>query len=297
LGGTPIDEQLQFDQPVVALHPHACGCFVTTRSQLTLSQSSLYTLHSLLSDAAASVTLQNFPDLIVSAEQPLISVSPQGDWCVIVHMRPDRETPLEKSINLDIYRIGPELKQIGSLICDPFPLQVIILNQRYGLILSNSLDVEHSKAIGTTLHLFNRRGQRLGQLALNASVHQVSHSWTTPNQLFAVAEDGQEPVGLLIRLQPYQVQRIALPFHPDFVEATDWGYILANTQGQMGLLNLQGELLRQLDVRSALNINTELRVSAIAPFYPRGLLLAAETEHHRLLYAIDMQTLISPVLH
>jgi serine/threonine protein kinase len=295
LGGIPVYDQLQFDQPVVTLHPHACGCFVTTRSQPNSSQTSLYTLHSILSDSAASTTLQNFPDSIVSAEQPLISVSPQGDWSAIVHTRPALQNLLEESINFDIYRISPELKKIGTFICDLFPLQVIILNQRYGLILSNSLDVGYSKAIGATLHLFNRRGQRMGQLSLNAPVRQVFHHWTLPNPLLAIAEDGQEPGGLLIRLIPYQVQRIALPFNPDFVEATDWGYILANTQGQMGLLNLQGELITQLELRSALNIDAELRVSAIAPFHHSGLLLATGTEHHSLLWAIDLQTLIGPI--
>jgi serine/threonine-protein kinase len=131
----------------------------------------------------------------------------------------------------------------------------------------------------TRFEIFNRRGDRMGSLSLPLHLEQII---TTPIPYRLLATDQADPESVLIvDLKPYRVERLGVGIIPAFLAATSWGFILADTQGQIVILDEFGHRVGQ--IKSLPNI------TAIASFNHRGLLIATKEGDRGMLYTLDLK--------
>jgi hypothetical protein len=126
--------------------------------------------------------------------------------------------------------------------------------------------------------MFTCQGSVSKIYTISLALELVILSKCTLDEIFAI-EESSEFIGLLIHLKPLKITRIALPFKPDFVFAQDWGYILANTLGELILLDAKGKITGQ--------INLEAKITAMI-LKDEQILVAVENNHQSLLYQLKI---------
>jgi serine/threonine protein kinase len=157
---------------------------------------------------------------------------------------------------------------------------LISLNRRLCLAIASHSDAATPRK--TLLQVINRRGKLVGTLSLPMGLRQVTRSARSDFELFAI-EEHKSPCGLLINLKPWKVVRVPLAIDPNFVQATSWGYILADFRGQVLLLSDCGEQIGGFQV--------PMTITAIAAVEPYGLLVATWDSTDGILYTIDLKAL------
>jgi serine/threonine-protein kinase len=73
----------------------------------------------------------------------------------------------------------------------------------------------------------------------------------TRNHLFAL-ELSNQTISVLIRLRPLKVTRIALKIKPDFTLSYPWGYLLADRQGNLNLLDADGFYIGEFSLKETI---------------------------------------------
>jgi serine/threonine-protein kinase len=154
------------------------------------------------------------------------------------------------------------------------------LNRRLCLAIASHSDTTIPRK--TLLQVVNRRGKLVGTLSIPVGLRWVTRSVRSDFELFAI-EDHKSPCGLLINLKPWKVVRVPLAIDPNFVEATSWGYILADFRGQVLLLSDCGEQIGGFQVPTT--------ITAIAAVEPYGLLIATWDTTDGILYTVDLKAL------
>ncbi|MBE9195920.1 serine/threonine protein kinase [Synechocystis sp. LEGE 06083] len=133
------------------------------------------------------------------------------------------------------------------------PCQLLTLDQNHGLLVQSPSTASHRQ---TVFFLFNRRGSVFPAFRLSFLVSQLVVNRYSRNHLFGLADDAPQ-AGILIRLQPLKVNRIALNVQPQFVQPFPWGYLLADRHGEVALLDYEGFLFG--------NFSLGETITAIAP--------------------------------
>ena len=132
---------------------------------------------------------------------------------------------------------------------------------------------------GTYIEVFTRRGQRIALQYLPMCLGTVI---TTPKPYRLLATDQYDPTSILcIDLKPFRIQRFALDIKPQFLAATDWGYIAADVQGSIVFLDMSGDAVSALHGPSNLTSITFLA--------PQFLFLSTWKEGDGFLYTLDLQ--------
>ena len=162
--------------------------------------------------------------------------------------------------------------------------QLLALDQRHLAIVSDAKSSQASE--GTLITILTRRGKEIGSLLLPL---RIDHPILTPipYQLLAIDRDHPELLAL-IDLKPYRIKRMAAGIIPDFLSVTDWGYIVANRQGEISLLDLEG---RQVGIMTA-----PAAITAIAPFEQHGLWVATWAGDRGWQSAIDLREIGADLL-
>ncbi|MEM8779371.1 MAG: serine/threonine protein kinase, partial [Cyanobacteria bacterium P01_G01_bin.49] len=106
----------------------------------------------------------------------------------------------------------------------------------------------------------------------------------SPYELFGL-EQSDYYYGVLIKLKPLKIQRIALTFRPKFIIAQTWGYGLADEQGNFCLLNRDGQCIGQFEL--------SLTITAMTSFGEFGLLIASYSHGEGKLSTLDLSSIIS----
>ena len=296
------EQQMHLHAPVVRIDAAPQGCYVFTRSSLASPpRYSLYCLPTpnqlpIWGDAIASEHLsEDAPFLQPSwllnswlAPDLVAAIEPQGSWMAICNTKstvpvsaPEPIPQTQPQSLCQIWQL-PGLQSIPTAIPGPSPTQLIALDSRHGLsVLPTSRDLTK----GThTLRLFNRRGDYLDYFHLPIAVQLVTVSATSPYRLLAI-EQGGPKLGLLINLRPLKIMRLALPLTPTFVVATDWGYILADQERQVVLLDQEGAIIDQFE----LSLGTDAQITSLCPFADYGLMVATWSGHQGQFYTFDLQ--------
>lgn len=141
--------------------------------------------------------------------------------------------------------------------------RLLVLDSRHLALLSPQ-DREDQPP-GTSIQLFTRRGTALGLFCLPLRLKQVVFA-ADPYQLLAI--DEQPETILRIDLKPYRIKRFGVSISPQFLVATDWGYVLASTSGEIAFLDQEGRSIGKLCSPAPLTAMT-----VVGP----GLLIATET--------------------
>ncbi len=280
-----LDSQWQafFPQPPTHLYLSRQSCFVLTQSRLKTRDNYSFSLYGL---PRTSIPNQQNTDISTDAlilfslrgVQVLLSLDAAGQWMTYgVTTASDRPN---QPVRLQMFQL-PEMQPITSQVKIPQLSQVQALNRRYGVAIAQS-SPEALVEAGSRLHIYNRRGQAVTIFNLPVTLSQLTPSQISASRCLAIDADNLR-VGLLIDFQPWRVQRIPLPIAPDFIRATPWGYVLADRQGQVVLLNDFGESIGSFQVPGP--------ITAIATFEIYGLLIATWQSIEGVLYTVDLREL------
>lgn len=184
----------------------------------------------------------------------LATVERNGSWVAIATV-PTSDQPSSILRFLRLAKAAQAAGTIGAPIdlsrsrMSATPQQILALDRRHVAIVSRLHDPGDANsqphtASRTLLEIFTRRGDRLGTLRLGCVMGSAILT-TEPYQLLAI--DAQNPHSiLLIDLKPYRVARFGVEIAPEFLLATTWGFVIANAQGAIVMLNPYGECLGRM---------------------------------------------------
>jgi serine/threonine-protein kinase len=218
--------------PIIVLHVQEKGNFVLTKQAVNPSKfrEFQYDLYGFLKDQP-SHSLAPKPLGSWQVSQLACSFAPNGKWFALVTPRPEKES--RGSFQLcKLPRLTPVAVPHNSL----FPSQLIAIDNDHGLAVFLAKTAIRQ---ATVFRLFNRRGDLMSAFTLPLLLTSIILNHETRNHLFAL-ELTNPRLGVLIRLRPLKVTRIALKIKPDFMLSYPWGYLLADRQGNFNLLDTDG---------------------------------------------------------
>ncbi len=168
------------------------------------------------------------------------------------------------------------------------PLRLIALNARQVALFSSLPNAVSGSShntqltqVRTSVDVFTRRGDRLIRLRLPVRLGQIIAT-AVPYRLLAT--DQNDPHALLmIDLKPFRITRLGLELAPQVLAATSWGYMVADSQGQMLFLDKHGQRVGRVDCPAS--------VTAIAPFHAHGVLVTTQEGDRCTLYVLDLKQL------
>jgi serine/threonine protein kinase len=310
LSGDPIAHwQTTLPYPVAQLHPLLTGCLALTQSHSLPGVN--HTLYQVTSSAAqdqlvpeivgqypaktnSEACIHRPAHLLFSTYSPklLMAVDPATKWAAIVSTPEtasdtegtEQNEAVDKLMFLKLAALGSDTTVISPpVVASELEITdtaaLIPLNRRLCLAISGYSATTPRR---TSLQVVNRRGKLVGTLTLPMGLRGVTRSARSDFELFAI-EDHKSPCGLLINLKPWKVVRVPLAIDPNFVQATSWGYILADFRGQVLLLSDGGEQIGGFQVPTT--------ITAIAAVEPYGLLVATWDSTDGILYTIDLKAL------
>jgi len=281
LAGAPLHQwqmQLKASVQAIALRPQ--GCFALT--QFRQHNSLIHSVYCLprtqpltLSGNQPKCALERYRLLSLECTGLAMTIAPQGRWMAIAKttMKPDGE-----GSQTTFQILKPNLQPVKPPVTC-LPSQLITLDSRHGIAISTQLGDE-IRGGGTVFEVFNRRGDFIAALDLPVSLHLVTPSVTFRYRLLAV-EQNNPTSALLIDLKPFRVFGILLEIAPAFIVAANWGYIVADRQGQIVLLDQDGQKIGAFHVPAA--------PTAIATFADSGLMIATWSGNQGVLYKVDLR--------
>ena len=218
--------------PIIALHIHEKGCFVLTKQAVNPSRSQEFQYH-LYDFSTDQPTHSVAPKPLGSWQVSKLACSfaPNGKWFAVVTPRPEKES----RGSFQLCKL-PQLTPVAVPHNSLFPSQLIAIDNNHGLAVFLA---KTSFRQATVFRLFNRRGDLMSAFTLPLLLTSIILNNETRNHLFAL-ELSDPRVGVLIRLRPLKVTRIALKIKPDFMLSYPWGYLLADRQGNFNLLDADG---------------------------------------------------------
>ncbi len=175
-------------------------------------------------------------------------------------------------------------KSIGTAMETLFPSQLLNIDERHGLLVQLVQTASQGQSL---FSLFNRRGDVFRAFQLSFLVYQLAVNRFSRNHLFGLAYDTPQ-TGVLIRLQPLKVNRIALNLQPKFIQAFAWGYLLAAKTGEVALLDYEGFLFGNFDLRET--------ITAIAPMDRYQCLFATWHNGQGNLHLVDLGEKVEDVI-
>lgn len=174
---------------------------------------------------------------------------------------------------------GDREKALKPIATVPLPEhylpKLIFLDRRHVLAVWPDNEPKNPQ---TTFRVYTRRGTPVGSVRLSASVGQMLLT-PEPYTLLGIPQGGKAAV-LLMKLWPLKVARIPLESLPVSACVANWGWVLADVEGQIEVLNSQGIQVG--------NFSSPASPRAIASWGNRGLVIAVNTEEESHLHFLDV---------
>jgi serine/threonine-protein kinase len=215
-----------------------------------------------------------------------VAIESQGRWMATVPLDVAGQSDGLKIWQFPGERSIPSKLHPGSpiTVCCPFShlFQLLALDSRHIAAFSHAVDQDtHGCITGMKLEILTRRGHLLFSLHLPIPLQQVLASHT-PYQL--VATEPEHPASiLLIDLKPLRMHRVGVQISPALITTASWGYVLADLDGQLVLLNQYGEAIGRIQGPS--------NPTAITILEPYGLLITSWKNSQGHLHTIDLRQL------
>lgn len=211
----------------------------------------------------------------------IAAITPTGQWGAIAHTDTD-----QTHWHLHLHPLPAANGTPSRHVILPLPSpqtqlhKLAPLDERHFVTLFRTPEAEGSTA-PTYLEVVTRRGNKVGRLDLPVQVGQFQ---PTPFRYRFIATDINDPTSLVaIDLKPYRIIRFALNFQPRLLTSAPWGYVAANAQGQVEILDEYGQLVGRLEL--------PFSPTALMPFEPHGLLIATWSENWGHLHIVNLKTL------
>jgi serine/threonine protein kinase len=282
-----LNQSLEKTQQLAEIQLTQRGCWLLTKARLastTEREFNLYFLPLTTSGLAQTVGIaQNQPELFtlmtLQAEQMRIAADPQGKWLAY---GAEHQSQSANYLNILRGEHALSLQEQHTQILSKNLLALVALNQRYVLAIKTHSPEQQP---GCCLQVFSRWGRSLGQFDLPIQVRQVTPNFGNPGQFLSL--DATDPsIGVLVHLYPWKVERLALGIEAHWLQPTPWGYVVADEEGQVLLLNFYGEKLARFQIPGM--------ITAFSSFDKFGLMVATwstEPEVGGRLYNIDLSKL------
>lgn len=263
--------QREFDLTVCDLVTTPAGCFIVTPHHI-------YRWHFQANQGSSLNLLVPAPITCVqefdTSVQAVIAVN--GQWFAAASHPPGLS-----SVQIVVGKLQSCANLSPPIDCrSPSLSQLIMLDPGHGLVIGQ-------EQTHTVLELFNRRGHWLGCLPLGVMLERCA-SGIQPYQLIGL-EVGYPNALLVVDLKPLRIRRLSLPIEPACFTAMPWGYVVADTQAQILLLDREGDVLGW--IRSPLETTRSGKVTALTTLGNHGLLLATWEGKTGNLWAIDLRQL------
>ncbi|MGG6297081.1 serine/threonine-protein kinase [Leptolyngbya sp. AN02str] len=272
----PQQETIQLPEPVTQLLPHPHGC-------VAIASHSILLIHRTDAGAVRAKPLASFQQSVVA------TVEPTGRWLAVGKPNvAQQDSAQQDSAQQDSAMLLLPLHH-------PFPItlakqsislpqrclhSLIALDSRHVAAFSDVASTSHS-SVNTAIDVYTRRGTQLVQFSTALMLKQVVAT-SFPYRLLA-ADMNDAGSLLLIDLKPYRLTRIGLPVVPTLFHATRWGYVVADTHGEVVLLDEYGDIGGRIAIDEP--------IEAIAPFEPYGLLVATRQANQGRLLTVNLKTL------
>ncbi|BCX11500.1 MAG: serine/threonine protein kinase [Thermosynechococcus sp.] len=170
-----------------------------------------------------------------------LAIDTSGYWCAETEIDPDVGT-----LTLHIQRLhGQGERTLRCAWQGRVWVDTLLLNRRYGAVISRSQDPETAHPI-THFQLFDRRGHWRLSTQLPAHLTLFTPAHHQPWQVAAFEDHPQQPLLMLLHLRPWRIQRLGLRFRPQFLCATPWGYVVAGRHS-LNLVTHRGEIVGTAD--------------------------------------------------
>lgn len=231
-----------------------------------------------------------------SQANSVAAIEAQGRWLATATLTADKQPGVLTFFSL------PNAESVGWLSPQPLelthlqsphstlgwqPQRLIALDARQVVLVSSAVesalgrDATRLSQPHTSLEVFTRRGDRLIRLTLPLLLGQIVET-AIPYRLMAT--DKNDPYALvMIDLMPLRITRLGLDLIPHVLASTCWGYVVADAQGQLLLLDEQGQRVGRVDCPAP--------VTAIAPFHTHGILVTTQLGDRSTLYILDLKQL------
>jgi serine/threonine protein kinase len=270
-------------EPVEQLLIRPQGCYVVTRRSVgVLSYCADRPVESGVEQWIQTLPPPRLAPLAAWEEDCLTTVDPTGRWLARLSLpnSSDRCLNFLRLLGQQGFHLAAstELNQPNN----EEPTRLLALDSCHLAIVTEvMLSASGEAATGTQIKIVNRRGNLLGSLGLGLRLQQIVLT-PTPYQLLAT-DATQSGTVLLIDLKPHRVRRLWVASTPQLLAATDWGYILAETKGQIIFLDQAGRLIGTTTVPAP--------IMAMVPVQQHGLLLATWNGATGNLYSLDLRLL------
>ncbi len=171
------------------------------------------------------------PEAIAQFSQEVVmATDPQGRWLATATQ--GQTTPLQMGWIRDrTIRLQATASAVRA------PQQLIALDSRYLVAVGSGPNAPDPPL----LQVINRRGICVAHQSLPVKL-QGMISTPRPYRLLALEPDHTNSV-LLLDLKPFRMQRIGVGITPKLLTATPWGYIVMAENGQIVVLNQQGQIM------------------------------------------------------
>ncbi len=268
--------QIFLDGNLDSLEIRPQGCFAVTKSACIY-----YSPQKITTKQFNFFSTTSLPIISLPTKKLVTTIDPQGYWLGLAYI-PSKV----QGVTWEILQL-PSLKVVRSQQLQSLPDRLIALNRRYGLAMFST---KQQQQFTTTLRLFNRRGNWLGNYSLSVALRLVTYNPQFGDRLLAIEDSKNNPtMGLLIDLKPLQVRRIPLPFNPAFIIPQTQGYLLCDRQGRIAIVNGENNRVSLFQIP----ITQGERITAIAATNPSQLLVATWSRLGGSLLQLSLDNVIS----
>lgn len=162
--------------------------------------------------------------------------------------------------------INPKnLKAIMPLIKDFIPKQIINIDRLHGVVIYNQLEIDKNQ---TFFRFFNRRGCWYDTYTVSLRLHNVVYG-NDKSKTFITRERQTNNI-ILIKFNPFYIQRIPLNFRADYWLFHGDMCICSNQEGNIAFLDIKGNYLGQTNIK--------MNISSIVPLKTNKLLIITDNE-------------------
>jgi serine/threonine-protein kinase len=190
--------------------------------------------------------------------QLVYAIAPNQKWLAVVKKENSAKIGFQM-INLS------KLMPINYLIEDFIPNQLLALDNHHGLAIYHQPDVHKEE---TFFRFFTRRGTWTNNYSLSIPLSQLTLN--KYNQNYLLAKENLSNNVILIKIKPWQVNRINLQFNPDFIVSLSKYFLCGNQAGEISCVDLEGNNLGY----HKLNLN----IDAMTNLTNNSIILATGTE-------------------
>jgi serine/threonine protein kinase len=217
------------------------------------------------------------------------AIEPMGRWFVTLENTRAGKLCFWK-VQGDTRRTHASLMARSTIALQAMPLLqplLFALDARHAVVMTTTVEQGRSslrggdRKGGTLVQVLTRRGSEAGLLQLPVRVGQAIQT-SVPYQLLATDADNPESV-LLVDLKPYRIVRLEVGMVPKFLNATSWGFVLADGLGNIVFLAQDGEVLGRVQGVAGM--------TAIAPCNGHNIQVATWEGHQGKLYTSDIREL------